>query len=55
MDEEELLYRLMNEEDDLYMGDRDDEENEKPSSSGNGNNGCIPLIVFAVLLLGMIF
>ena len=42
MDEEELMYRFMNEEDDLYMGDRDDEESEdyeKSSSSGNGNNG----------------
>jgi len=58
MDEEEFMYRLMNEDDEFYMGDRDDEEsedNEKLKVSDNGNKGCIPLIVFAVLLLGMIF
>ena len=53
MDEDEELYHLMNEEDDLYMGDNDNED--KTSSPQNNNVGCIYLIVLAALLLGLFF
>jgi hypothetical protein len=51
MDEEEL-YRLMNEEDDLYMGDL--EAPQQPDDKKPGlpdNNGCAGLLLFAVVLI----
>jgi len=49
MDEDEELYRLMNEEDDLYMGDRSEEDNKKTS-----NIGCIGILLF-MLIAGGVF
>jgi len=36
MDEEEMLYREMNEEDDFYMGDRDQNGNRDKNSYRHG-------------------
>jgi hypothetical protein len=44
MDEDEELYRLMNEEDDFYMGDEDD-------NASTGNAGCIGILLFVIFLL----
>jgi len=41
MDEDEELHRLMNEEDDLYMGDHSEEDNKKTS-----NTRCIDMLLF---------
>jgi hypothetical protein len=43
MDEDEELYRLMNEEDDFYMGDEDDNTN-------TGNAGCAGIFLFVIIL-----
>ena len=44
MNEEEELYRLMNEEDDFYMGNKeDDRENDNKKTS---NIGCIGMLLF---------
>jgi len=58
MDEDEEMYRLMNEEDGLYMGDTDDGDDdvkEKSQVDGCSKAGCIPLIVISLILLGMFF
>ena len=58
MDEDEEMYRLMNEEDDFYMGDtdeRDDDVKEESQVDGYGKVGCITLIVISVTLLVMFF
>ena len=58
MDEDEEMYRLMNEEDGLYMGDADDGEDdvrEEHQAGGCSKAGCIPLIVISFLLMGMFF
>ena len=51
MDEDEELYREMNEEDDFYMGDKEnnDEDENYPSISQKKNSGCAG--IFLVLLL----
>ena len=58
MDEDEEMYRLMNEEDDLYMGDTDDGDDdarEEPHINGCSKAGCIPLFVILFLLLVIFF
>ena len=47
MDEDDELYRLMNEEDDFYMGDRDEDDNKKTS-----NTGCIGVLLFMLFSVG---
>jgi hypothetical protein len=44
MEDEEELYRLMNEEDDFYMGDEDDK-------ASTGNAGCAGIFLFIIILL----
>ena len=44
MEEEDELYRLMNEDDGFYMGDRDEDENKK-----TGNTGCIGALLFMLI------
>jgi hypothetical protein len=58
MDGNEELYRLMNEEDDFYMGDDEDIEeptrkvnNVASSSSKNNSTGCIGVFVFFIILI----
>jgi hypothetical protein len=58
MDEDEEMYRLMNKEDNLYMGDTDDgyDDDKKESHAGGCSKaGCVPLIVILGILLGMFF
>ena len=58
MDEDEEMYRLMNEEDDFYMGDTDegnDDVKEEPQVSGCSKAGCITLIVILFILLWVFF
>ena len=58
MDEDEEMYRLMNEEDEFYMGDTDDSDGDVKEESqveGLGKAGCIPLSVISIALLGMFF
>ena len=55
MDEDEELYREMNEDDPFYMGDRDDDdENEKNDDDSqkkeNNNDGCLSVIAVFVLI-----
>ncbi|MFI3286357.1 MAG: hypothetical protein R3Y08_06860 [Rikenellaceae bacterium] len=51
MDEDEEMFRLMNEEDDFYMGDRDDpdddyeQQHRQPNQSGGGM-GCLVILPF---------
>ncbi|MDR1883091.1 MAG: hypothetical protein LBR26_09985 [Prevotella sp.] len=53
MDEDEELYRLMNEEDDFYMGDN---ELDEPSQSDLSNtNGCAGVFLFMIVLAISIF
>ena len=57
MDEDEEMYRLMNEDDEFYMGDTDDEDEdlkEEPQADRCSRVGCIPLIVILLILWGMI-
>ena len=49
MDEDEELFRLMNEEDDLYMGDVDDSSNIQSS-----NNGCAGMLSVILFLEGIL-
>ncbi len=59
MDEDEELYREMNEEDDYYMGDRDDEGDEPDNTpnwessdcSPQNNTGCLILLPLIVALM----
>ena len=58
MDEDEEMFRLMNEEDDLYMGDTDDGDDdvrEEHQVGGCSKAGCIPLIVISFILLKVFF
>lgn len=41
-DEEEMLYREMNEEDDFYMGDRDQNGNRDKNSYRHGTKSSTP-------------
>jgi len=50
MNEDEELYRLMNEEDDLYMGDKEKENLEEKSSDLNSNkNGCVGIFISLII------
>ena len=53
MDEDEELFRLMNEEDDFYMGDTNENEKspEQRVSSKNNNTGCVGNFVFFILFV----
>ena len=50
MDEEEELYRLMNEEDDFYMGDQEEIVEQRASSEKVNNTGCFGLLLCVVLV-----
>ncbi len=62
MDEDEELYRLMDEDDDFYMGDRDDEGDEPdntpnykyPVCSNSNNAGCMLLLPLIVALMSLV-
>ena len=51
MDEEEL-YRLMNEEDELYMGDS---EEETASSKEKNNTGCFGILLAGIFIVSSFF
>ena len=52
MDEDEELYRLMNEEDDFYMGNKDDDKEDDGKRTSNiGCAGMLFLCCFLVVLL----
>ena len=62
MDEDEELYREMNEEDPFYMGDKDDDddndyiddETEKSRKNNNTNNagsGCLSVFVMFIVVI----
>jgi hypothetical protein len=58
MDEDEEMYRLMNEEDEFYMGDTDDGDDDVKGESqkyGCSKAGCVPLIIISSMLLGLFF
>ena len=44
MEGKDELYRLMNEDDGFYMGDRDENDNKKTS-----NTGCIGVLLFMLI------
>jgi hypothetical protein len=44
MDEEEL-YRLMNEEDDFYMGNQEEIGEQKALSEKVNNTGCLGILI----------
>ena len=50
MNENEELYRLMNEEDDLYMGDKEDSP-----KIDNKNSGCVQLFVCLTIIIIILF
>ena len=53
MNEEEELYRLMNEEDGFYMGNKeDDRENDNKKTS---NIGCIGMLLLCCFLAVLLF
>ena len=52
MDEDEELFRLMNEEDDLYMGDSEEEETA-PSKKPN-IVGCFGMLILAGILVSFL-
>ena len=56
MDEDEEMYRLMNEEDEFYMGDTDDGDDDVKEEFQKyrcRNAGCVPLIIISSMLLGL--
>ena len=60
MDEEEELYREMNEDDPFYMGDKDEDDDEEvrdddDSSRDNGNGGCLGVIAIFIIAASGIF
>ena len=46
MDEDEEQYRLMNEEDDWYMGDNNEEDNGRDNDKKTSNIGCVGILLF---------
>ena len=52
MNEEEELYRLMNEEDGFYMGNKED--NSENDSKKAGSIGCTGMLLF-ILFFGSAF
>lgn len=52
MDEDEELYRQMNEEDDFYMGDKkiEKEDENYSSNSQKNNSGCAGIFLILFLL-----
>jgi hypothetical protein len=50
MNEDEELYRLMNEEDDLYMGDLEEPQQLGENSELSSNNGCSGVLLLTVFL-----
>jgi hypothetical protein len=50
MDEDEELYREMNEEDDWYMGDLEESQQPDENSEILSNNGCAGVLLLAVFL-----
>jgi hypothetical protein len=50
MDEDEELYRLMNEEDDWYMGDLEEPQQPDKNSELSSNNGCAGVLLLTVVL-----
>ena len=57
MDEDEELYREMDEEDDFYMGDKTDNNltNNKQYNSAQNNSGCLTLIALFVIPITLTF
>lgn len=54
MDEDDELYREMNEEDYFYMGNQyfDNNENEDtPTNSNNNHSGCLGISITSLLIL----
>jgi len=50
MNQDEELYRLMNEEDDLYMGDKEKENSDEKSSDLNSNkSGCVGIFICLII------
>ena len=53
MNEEEELYRLMNEEDDFYMGEIDEKAEREASSEKVNNTGCLGMFFsIGILIMG---
>ena len=52
MDEDEELYRLMNEEDDFYMGNKED---DKEDDGKRTNVGCIGMLFLCCFLVVFLF
>lgn len=50
MEEEEELYRLMNEEDTWYMGDLEDTQQPDKNPELSSNNGCSGVLLLTVFL-----
>ena len=50
MNEDEELYRLMNEDDDLYMGNKDD--NREDDNKKTSNVGCVGMLLFMLFSVG---
>ena len=46
MREDKELYRLMNENDDFYMGDNNEEDNRENDSKKNSDVGCAGILFF---------